>query len=353
MSHPDHHKWIKAIKNKLASFAELQVYKLVETRVALDQGQKILNGRFVSHVKRGNLRKIVHWKVCFVAKGDCVRKGEDYGKTTSPTMQMETFCIVLHAAAAMGWRVHQVHIKTAYLQAWLPSGHHVYKEQSEGFAIASKEDWVWELQNTIYSMPDAGRFWYREVNKAMDNKFGYTRKHCLYYRSSHTGKSLFGVYINDFAGAMSSNAEALWYNKKLCSVLSIKDLGIAKFCLGTVIEHNLAMHSIYLLQTTLINKTLAIFKMSNCHPVLTSMEHKKILLHTPLTPLLPSKITKLKSFPYRELAGLLIYLSVGTRPNIALMVQKLCQFLDCYNFDHWDAAKHLLWYLKCTPSLQL
>lgn len=83
------------------------------------------------------------------------------------------------------------------------------------------------------------------------------------------------------------------------------------------------------------------------------MEHKKTLSCIPASPLSSADLSQLKTFPYRKLVGLLMYITIGTRPNIALSIQKLSQFLDCYNYEHWDAAKRLLCYLKGTRTLQL
>lgn len=64
------------------------------------------------------------------------------------------------------------------------------------------------------------------------------------------------------------------------------------------------------------------------------MEAKKILSHIPATSLSDDNQAVLKMFPYRCLVGLLMYIAIGTRPDISLAVGKLCQFLDCYNFEH-------------------
>lgn len=167
--------------------------------------------------------------------------------------------------------------------------------------------------------------------------FGYLRipcEHCLYYRKSATGRILAAVHVDDYIAAVSNDLEARRFKDELRSVWEISDLGIATFCLGIAIEHDLANHFIYLSQTALIDKTLAIFKMSDSKPVLTPMENKKLLSKEPAMPLSDSDRAALKTFPYRKLVGLLMYIAIGTRPDISLAVGKLCQFLSCYNFEH-------------------
>ena len=52
------------------------------------------------------------------------------------------------------------------------------------------------------------------------------------------------------------------------------------------------------------------------------------------------------TLPYREVIGALMYVSTGTRPDIAHAVNFLSQFNNCPDDRHWRAAKRLLRYLK-------
>lgn len=228
--------------------------------------------------------------------------------------------------------------------------------QPKGFEATGFEDWIWRLQKGIYGLPDAGRIWNKEVDHAMVIKFQWIRvpcEHCLYYRDSGTGRALVDVHVDNFIGAMSNPTEAKCFKEELKSIWEIKDLGITKFCLGIAIERDLANHHVFISQTALIDKTLSLFKMADCNEVFIPMEPKKALTKVPSSPLTATDIEELKTLPYRRLVGLLMYIAIGTRPDIALAVQKLCQFLSCYNFEHWAAAKHLLRYLKGTRSMKL
>lgn len=290
-----------------------------------------------------------------MVKGCAAVPGVDFTKTTSPTMRLETYRIVLHIAAAMGWAVHQVDVKTAFLRGDLPPGEHVFMEQPKGFEVEGKEDWIQKVVKGLYGLPNAGRVWYKELNDRMI-AFGYTRipcEHCLYYRKSDSGQILAAVHVDDYVAAVTDDLEARRFKDELRSVWEISDLGIATFCLGIAIERDLANKYIYLSQTALIDKTLTVFKMNDCRPAVTPMEDKKSLTKIPASPLSVEDRAILKGFPYRRLVGLLMYLAIGTRPDISLAVGKLCRFLDCYNFEHWEAAKRVLCYLRGTRTLRL
>ncbi|XP_037297397.1 secreted RxLR effector protein 161-like [Manduca sexta] len=62
---------------------------------------------------------------------------------------------------------------------------------------------------------------------------------------------------------------------------------------------------------------------------------------------------KAKNWPYRELIGSLMYLSVATRPDITNSVVKLAQFCNNPKQEDWIAAKRILRYLKGTINYGL
>jgi hypothetical protein len=61
----------------------------------------------------------------------------------------------------------------------------------------------------------------------------------------------------------------------------------------------------------------------------------------------------MKKVPYREAIGSLMYLAVGTRPDIAFAVSTLSQYLENPGKPHWEAAKRVFRYLLGTRDLSL
>ena len=83
--------------------------------------------------------------------------------------------------------------------------------------------------------------------------------------------------------------------------------------------------------------------MSDCKPVTIPME----------TGIKLTKTTIEELYPYQNLIGSLMYLSVATRPDIAHAVSYLSQFNTCFGKEHWIAAKRVLRYLQGTKQLAL
>lgn len=106
----------------------------------------------VFRIKCDETGKAIRWKVCLVFKGFEQIYGKYYTKTTSSTVCMESWHILLHLAAALNWDTQQIDIKTAFLYGLLPEKEYQYMEQPLEFEEPGKEDWVWVIQCGLYRM---------------------------------------------------------------------------------------------------------------------------------------------------------------------------------------------------------
>ncbi len=59
----------------------------------------------------------------------------------------------------------------------------------------------------------------------------------------------------------------------------------------------------------------------------------------------------IRDSPYRKLVGMLLYLTVGSRPDIASAVNVLSRFVTCYDKSHWKALKRVVRYLQGTDRM--
>lgn len=84
--------------------------------------------------------------------------------------------------------------------------------------------------------------------------------------------------------------------------------------------------------------------MEDCKPSLTPMETGVILSKSTGSQDTCSK------YDYRGLIGSLMYIAVGSRPDIAHAISYLSQFNDCSSDSHWKTAKRVLRYLKGTKE---
>ena len=358
MKSPDADKWTIGIQDELKSLKDIGVYKLVP-RSDIPAGRKILHGKWVLILKRDKHGDPVWHKARYVVLGYEQIFSQDYVDTTSLTAHMESVRLLLNIAAAKDWDLQQIDVKTAFLYGLLPPDEAQYLEQPEGFAEPGKEDWVWCLQCGLYGMKQSGRIWNSTMHKAMLN-WVFKRLHadpCVYYRVTALGTVLSAVHIDDFLIVSSAPEASHAFKEELKSLWTISDLGEASFCIGIAISHNRADRTISISQTALIDHIVQQFGQTEADPISTPMDPavaKSLTRPSPSDPPLSATDSyDLSRIPYRSLVGSLMYLAVGTRPDISFAVAHLCQFLDCYRCAHWNAAIRVVHYLKGTRLLAL
>lgn len=112
------------------------------------------------------------------------------------------------------------------------------------------------------------------------------------------------------------------------------------------------MRTITLSQKAYADTVVARFNMENAYPCTTPLD-RNVTLSTKMSPTTPTEIADMQHVPYRKLIGSLMYLAVGTRPDIAFAVQFLSQFLANPGRAHWEAAKRVIRYILGTRKFTL
>ena len=340
--------WIAGARDELRSLKDLNVFVLVP-RSELPRGQRPLKGKLVCKRKRDDAGNITRYKVRYVAKGFAQRYLIDYEKTTAPTARLESFRALMHIAACLDWDIQHFDIKTAFLHGVLPETETVFMEQPPGFEEPGKSDWIWRLSKSLYGMKQASRIWNQTFHKTMIS-IGFKRlvnEWCVYRRQRTSGITIFAVHVDDIISISSSQSENDSFKAELQSHWDISDLGAVKFALGIAISRDRSSRTIHLSQTALIDRIVDQFGQTDSHPVSTPMVPGLIIRRPdPTLPITGNISSWMARTPYRSLVGSLMYLAVGTRPDIAFAVGRLATVFDCYRPEHWDAAVRVVRYLK-------
>ncbi|WOG98596.1 hypothetical protein DCAR_0417940 [Daucus carota subsp. sativus] len=160
-----------------------------------------------------------------------------------------------------------------------------------------------------------------------------------------TGKSFTAivVYVDDLL-VTGNDLDAINSIKTLLhQKFTIKDLGDLKYFLG--VEVLRTSDGIHLNQRKYILDLLAAAHLSDCNSADFPLS-KGLHLSTNDVPKLPDPEK------YRRIIGKLLYLNL-TRPDISYAVQQLSQFLQAPAQPHYEAALHVLRYLKGTLNVGL
>jgi hypothetical protein len=105
--------------------------------VDIPDGVKTVDCKWVYKTKRDSKGNVERLKARLVAKGFTQREGVDYNETFSPVSKKDSFRIVMALVAHYDLELHQMDVKTAFLNGNLHET--VYMAQPEGFVVNEKE----------------------------------------------------------------------------------------------------------------------------------------------------------------------------------------------------------------------
>ena len=97
-----------------------------------------------------------------VIKGYSQEYGVDFSNTFAPVARHDTIRLLVALAAKMGWKIHHLDVKSAFLNGVLEED--TYVEQLEGFQVSGCEDKVYKLRKALYGLKQAPRAWYSRID---------------------------------------------------------------------------------------------------------------------------------------------------------------------------------------------
>ena len=160
MASPDAHLWLAAIQAEYESQQSAGTYELTE----LPSGRQAIGCKWVFKVKRHADGSIDRYKARLVARGYSQKEGLDYKETFAPVAKFASIRTLLALAAHQDYEVHQMDVKTAFLNGDLDVD--LYMQQPEGFLVAGQEELVCKLRKSIYGLKQAGRAWFEKQQGA-------------------------------------------------------------------------------------------------------------------------------------------------------------------------------------------
>ncbi|RVX22336.1 Retrovirus-related Pol polyprotein from transposon TNT 1-94 [Vitis vinifera] len=131
--------WKEAIKSEIDSILQNHTWELVD----LPPGCKPLSSKWIFKRKMKVDGSIDKYKARLVIKGYRQTEGLDYFDTYSPVTRINSIRMVLAIAALRNLEIHQMDVKTAFLNGDLDE--EIYMEQPEGFSAPGQEKKVYDM----------------------------------------------------------------------------------------------------------------------------------------------------------------------------------------------------------------
>ncbi|KAI3635902.1 hypothetical protein MIR68_006540 [Amoeboaphelidium protococcarum] len=337
---PEWPLWKQAIESELQSLIKNGTW----IRDTLPSGRKALPCKWIFKIKLKSDGSIESFKARLVIQGFRQIKDVDYNETFAPVAKFNTIRLVLAVAAYYDLEIDQMDFCTAFLNGKL--NEEIFMK---GPAGSEFEGQLLRLLKSLYGLNQAPKCWNNAIHQNLI-QIGFKRcyaDNCLYIRVVRNQLSIIVLYVDDVLIVCKSREEMDVIKVELSSKFDMKDLGKLEHIVGIRIRRDRIKKLISLDQSAYLERVLDRFGMDQCHPVTTPIIERGARMK------LIDECEDYVNYPFRALIGSLMYLMVGTRPEIAYAVSQLSKSLENPSQQDVVAAKRVLRYLKGTVDLSL
>jgi hypothetical protein len=176
------------------------------------------------------------YKGRLVAQGFSQIPGVDYNDVFSPDVKHNS--ILTYFSIVPAHDLEQLNVKTAFLHGELEE--EIYMDQSEGFIVPDKENYVCKLRRSLYGLKQSPRQWYKRFDSFMLSH-GFKRSKyssCVYIKHVNGSPIYLLLYVDNMLIAAKSRKEITTLKKLLSSEFEMKDLCVANQILGMEITRD-------------------------------------------------------------------------------------------------------------------
>eukprot|EP00253_Pinus_taeda_P032184 PITA_32184 len=215
-----HQVWLDVMVEEYNSIMINDVWEVLSR----PQDRSVVGSRWIYKIQYATDGSVEKYKAMFVAKGYAQKEGIDYEETFAPVLRYTSIRIVISLAAQMGWEIHQMDVKTAFLNGVIEE--EVYNEQPKGFETREKKSHVCRLKKALHGLKQAPRAWYGRIDVYLQ-KMGFVKSDAnlnLYYLVIENEPLVLVFYVDDLFLTRSSRLIEDC-KKNLATEFNMKDLG--------------------------------------------------------------------------------------------------------------------------------
>ncbi|KAL0400393.1 UNVERIFIED_CONTAM: Retrovirus-related Pol polyprotein from transposon RE1 [Sesamum radiatum] len=191
-------------------------------------------------------------------------------KKFCPIARLETIRLLIALAAQNQWPIHQMDVKSIFLNVTLEE--EVYVNQPKGFSVNGHENKVLKLKKELYGLKQAPRAWYSRLDNYLQ-KNGFPRclhEYALYVKKDKGDILCICIYVDDLI-LMESNPHMYErFKKVMVQEFEMSDMDLMSYYLGLEVKQR--NDGIFISQEAYARETFKKFKMMECNPVNTPIE---------------------------------------------------------------------------------
>src|SRR5258706_4184750 len=311
-----------------------------------------IGSKFIFSLKRDVSGKVIWYKAHLVAQGFSQREGINYTNTFAPVVRLTSIHIALAIATNLDLKMDHLDVETAFLNRKIDE--EIYMQAPKGFEKLDLDlGNSGRLHGSLYALKQALLIWNRLLDKVLKS-FGWRRllsDWCIYiWHDSKAHLMILAVHVDDML--LAGNSRELMEEAKawLAKHFKIKDMGNPKLIVGLEVIRDEGQGTTAISQGHFIDE-LAVRYHQTTAPTAPTPLSSSFEFTGEGCPSTAVDKEEMAHLPYRSLVGALMYIMIGTRPNISFAVSYLSRYLINPGKWHWDQALCVLNYLRGTRSL--
>ncbi|KAK3039985.1 hypothetical protein RJ639_027175 [Escallonia herrerae] len=151
--------------------------------------------------------------------------------------RLETIRLLISLAALNKWKIHQIDMKSAFLNGFLDE--EVYIEQPKGYVVRGHEDKVLKLKKALYGLKQAPRARNSRIDKYFQER-GFKKcphEHALYVKMN--GKCdilIISLYVDDLIFIGNNVKMFDDFKKEMAKEFEMTDIGLMSYYLGIEVK---------------------------------------------------------------------------------------------------------------------
>jgi histone deacetylase 1/2 len=341
MAGPDAARWLAAKQAEVDALVRAGTWELLP-RSAVPAGRRVLRVLWVLRPKYDAQGALVKYKARLCVDGSGQQAGVDLVQYFAPVVQQESVRVVCALAAQHNWVLRHVDIDNAFCQTAVDE--EVYVQQPPGFEQrgARGEQLVCRLRRSLYGLRQSPRnFNIALVNHLTQQGFSVAPTDPCVIAGLHDVIVL--IYVDDII--ITGTCDAASIDSVVAAIRArfpVKDLGELGWFLGIGVTRNASEGVLELCQRRYVTVILRRFGMEDCSSVDMPAHIGNDLQQGELLATADARL-------FRTYVGALLYISTGTRPDIAFAVSHLARYMAAPRAFHMVAAKRVLRYLHGHP----
>ncbi|GJZ27029.1 zinc finger, CCHC-type containing protein [Tanacetum coccineum] len=311
----------EVVNDEIGSIMENNTWVLSD----LPPGCKPLGCKWIFKRKMKVDGTIDKFKARLVIQGFRQKEGIDYFDTYAPVARITTIRLLLALAAIHNLVIHQMDVKTAFLNGDLDE--EVYMKQPEGFVMPGNEHKVCKLVKSLYGLKQAPKQWHQKFDEVvLSSGFHLNQSDkCVYSKFDKSGKGvIICLYVDDMLIFGTDQNQVDKTKKFLSSRFSMKDMGEADVILGIKIKRE--NKGIVITQSHYIEKILKKFNREDCSPVSTPMD--------PVEKLKPNTGKPVDQLEYSSIFSLHLQANICSLDKLQVIRKSICNDLIRTNCHH-------------------